>query len=62
MGMVRQPRPAARFDRTPAGIAGPAPRIGEHTLTVLTEAGFSPSEIEAMQASRAARIAKREPG
>jgi crotonobetainyl-CoA:carnitine CoA-transferase CaiB-like acyl-CoA transferase len=60
LGTVRQPRPAARFDRTPARIAGPAPRIGEHTLTILTEAGFSPDEIEAMQASRAARMAKRD--
>ena len=31
VGIVRQPRPAARFDRTPARIGGPAPRIGEHT-------------------------------
>ena len=35
LGTVRQARPAARFDRTPAGIAGAAPRIGEHTDAIL---------------------------
>ena len=28
IGRIRQPKPAARFDRTPAEIRGPAPRIG----------------------------------
>jgi crotonobetainyl-CoA:carnitine CoA-transferase CaiB-like acyl-CoA transferase len=55
MGTVRQPRPAARFDRTPARIGGPAPRIGEHTETILAEAGYSPSEIEELIRSRAAK-------
>ena len=55
MGTVRQPRPAARFDRTPAGIGGPAPRIGEHTDAVLAEVGYSAAEIEAMKQSRAAK-------
>jgi crotonobetainyl-CoA:carnitine CoA-transferase CaiB-like acyl-CoA transferase len=52
MGTVRQPRPAARFDRTPARIGGPAPRIGEHTEVILAEVGFAPDEIEAMRAKR----------
>jgi crotonobetainyl-CoA:carnitine CoA-transferase CaiB-like acyl-CoA transferase len=59
MGTVRQPRPAARFDRTPAGIGGPAPRIGEHTDTILAEVGYSADEIDALKASRAARSANR---
>jgi crotonobetainyl-CoA:carnitine CoA-transferase CaiB-like acyl-CoA transferase len=46
LGTVRQPRPAARFDHTPARIAGPAPRIGEHTDTILSELGCSDQEIE----------------
>jgi crotonobetainyl-CoA:carnitine CoA-transferase CaiB-like acyl-CoA transferase len=58
MGTVRQPRPAARFDRTPARIGGPAPRIGEHTDAILAEAGYSVEEIEAMKLSRAARAAR----
>ena len=49
LGTVRQPRPAARFDRTPARIAGPAPRIGEHTEEILAEAGYSDTEIETMK-------------
>ncbi len=58
LGTVRQPRPAARFDRTPARIGGPAPRIGEHTAAVLGEVGYSAAEIEAMILSRAARAAR----
>src|SRR5580658_7814332 len=58
MGTVRQPRPAARFDRTPAAIGGPAPRIGEHTDEILAEVGYSPGEIDALKASRAVRPAR----
>jgi crotonobetainyl-CoA:carnitine CoA-transferase CaiB-like acyl-CoA transferase len=54
LGTVRQPRPAAIFDVTPARIAGPAPRIGEHTEAILAEAGYSPAEIQALTISRAA--------
>jgi crotonobetainyl-CoA:carnitine CoA-transferase CaiB-like acyl-CoA transferase len=54
LGTVRQPRPAARFDRTPARIAGPAPRIGEHTDAILAEAGYTDVEIRALKSSRAA--------
>jgi crotonobetainyl-CoA:carnitine CoA-transferase CaiB-like acyl-CoA transferase len=55
LGTVRQPRPAARFDLTPARIGGPAPRIGEHTEAILAEAGYSVTEIEALKISRAAK-------
>jgi crotonobetainyl-CoA:carnitine CoA-transferase CaiB-like acyl-CoA transferase len=55
LGTVRQARPAARFDRTPAHIAGPAPRIGEHTDTVLKEAGYSTTEIEQLKSTQAAK-------
>lgn len=54
LGRVRQARPAARFEATPARIGGPAPAIGEHTDAVLTELGYSASEIEALKASQAA--------
>ena len=57
MGTVRQPRPAARFDRTPAGIGGPAPGIGQHTEIVLTELGYSASDIAGLTASGAIRLA-----
>jgi crotonobetainyl-CoA:carnitine CoA-transferase CaiB-like acyl-CoA transferase len=55
LGRIRQSRPAARFDRTPAGIAGPAPRIGEHSTEILTELGFSPVDIAALIDSGAAK-------
>jgi crotonobetainyl-CoA:carnitine CoA-transferase CaiB-like acyl-CoA transferase len=55
LGTVRQPRPAARFDRTQARIGGPAPRIGEHTDAILAEAGYSATEIAALKNTKAAR-------
>jgi crotonobetainyl-CoA:carnitine CoA-transferase CaiB-like acyl-CoA transferase len=55
LGRVRQPRPAARFERTPAAIRGPAPAIGEHTQEVLAELGLSTVEIAALEVSGATR-------
>jgi crotonobetainyl-CoA:carnitine CoA-transferase CaiB-like acyl-CoA transferase len=40
-GRMRQPRPAARFEGTPAGLHRPAPLLGEHTDEVLRELGIS---------------------
>jgi crotonobetainyl-CoA:carnitine CoA-transferase CaiB-like acyl-CoA transferase len=39
-----------RFDRTPGRIRRPAPALGEHTREVLTEAGFTRPEIDALAA------------
>ena len=55
LGRVRQPRPAARFDATPARIGGPAPAIGEHTDSILTELGYSAQEIDALKNTKAAK-------
>jgi crotonobetainyl-CoA:carnitine CoA-transferase CaiB-like acyl-CoA transferase len=57
LGSIRQSRPAARFDRTPARIAGPAPRVGEHSAEVLRELGYSIEDIAALMESRAAKAA-----
>ena len=53
MGPYRQARPAARFEGSPSGIAGHAPRLGEHTREVLAGLGLDPAEIEALYAERA---------
>jgi crotonobetainyl-CoA:carnitine CoA-transferase CaiB-like acyl-CoA transferase len=37
-----------RFERTPWRIRRAAPRLGEHTTTVLREAGFGAAEIDAL--------------
>jgi len=38
--------PVLGFSRTPALVAGPAPRVGEHTAEILAQFGFTPDEIE----------------
>jgi len=48
-GPMRQPRPAARFEATPAEIRTPAPVLGEHTDAVLEEMGLSAKEIDALR-------------
>ncbi len=58
IGRVRQPKPAARFDRTPAAIQGPAPRIGEHSAAILAELEFDVAEIERLVAAKIVRVAK----
>lgn len=45
-GPVRQPRPSARFDRTPARIARMAPFLGEHNAELLSELGYSEADAE----------------
>ncbi len=45
LGKVRQPRPAARFDRTPAAVAAMAPFLGADNRAILGELGYSQAEI-----------------
>ena len=47
-GEVRQARHPARFDKTPARVQRPAPRLGEHGRDVLTAIGYSESDIDAL--------------
>src|SRR4029079_18230074 len=47
-GKIRQARPPARFSETPAGLHRVAPRLGEHSHAILTEAGYSDQEIAAL--------------
>lgn len=47
-GRMRQPRPAERFDATPASIRSPAPLLGQHTDEVLGELGLGENELRAL--------------
>jgi crotonobetainyl-CoA:carnitine CoA-transferase CaiB-like acyl-CoA transferase len=39
-GVIRQPRPPARFDRTPSEPGRLAPLLGEHSDEILAELGL----------------------
>ncbi|MCH9673364.1 MAG: CoA transferase [Gammaproteobacteria bacterium] len=52
---VRQPGPAPRFLRTPSEVPRGCAFAGEHTEEVLSDWGFSASDIGALTASGAAR-------
>jgi crotonobetainyl-CoA:carnitine CoA-transferase CaiB-like acyl-CoA transferase len=41
-----------KLEKTPGTIRTPAPRLGEHSETVLAEAGFTRAEIEQLAAHR----------
>jgi crotonobetainyl-CoA:carnitine CoA-transferase CaiB-like acyl-CoA transferase len=50
-GRLRQARPPASFERTPAGIRFGAPRLGEHTDEILLEIGYTSTQIETLRAA-----------
>ncbi len=50
-GKLRMSSPPMRFGASPAGIGRLPPRLGEHSLEVLEEAGLERTEIEAMIAA-----------
>jgi len=50
-GKMRQPRPAARFERTPSAEPGPAPLLGEHTRRILGEIGLASGELYELDAA-----------
>ena len=47
-GPIRMPDVPQRFSRTPGGIQRLQPRLGEHSIEVLQEAGYSSDEIDAL--------------
>lgn len=55
-GKVKVVGPAVGLSATPASIRSAAPMLGEHTHEILTAAGFSAAEVQALVASGAAEI------
>jgi crotonobetainyl-CoA:carnitine CoA-transferase CaiB-like acyl-CoA transferase len=54
-GKVRQPRPAARFDATPATIRKLAPTLGADNESILKELGYGVEDIERLKLNRILR-------
>ncbi len=48
-GRMIQPRPAARFEKTPAAIRRPAPALGQHTDEILQQLGLSDTEVASLR-------------
>ncbi len=50
LGVVRQPRPAARFAGTPSGIRRLAPFLGADNAAILAELGYDPDSVRKLAA------------
>jgi crotonobetainyl-CoA:carnitine CoA-transferase CaiB-like acyl-CoA transferase len=55
LGKVRMPRPAARFDRTPAEIRSMAPHLGADNTAILSELGYSADDIARFENAKVVR-------
>ncbi|HYR78409.1 MAG TPA: CoA transferase [Candidatus Dormibacteraeota bacterium] len=55
LGKVRMPRPAARFDRTPAEIRAMAPFLGADNTAILGEIGYGADEIARFENAKVVR-------
>jgi crotonobetainyl-CoA:carnitine CoA-transferase CaiB-like acyl-CoA transferase len=49
-----------KFSGTPGGITRPAPLFGQHTRSVLEEAGYAANEIDRLLADGAAIVSDKE--
>ncbi len=56
-GRVREVRPAGQWSLTPPAIRSRAPRLGQHSVEVLRDAGLSADEIDRLVAGGAAVVA-----
>jgi crotonobetainyl-CoA:carnitine CoA-transferase CaiB-like acyl-CoA transferase len=56
-GALRTMGVPSRWSESPPDAPRPAPRLGEHTIEVLKEAGYSPAEITSILRTGAARAA-----
>lgn len=57
-GEVRQARPAAQFSQTPSAIAGPAPKLGEHTREILSQLGYDEAQQKALIEAGKVRVSE----
>ncbi len=53
-GTLLQTKVPIRFSRSPGKPGRPAPRLGEHSTEILTEAGYDDAEIKALIGTGAA--------
>ncbi len=58
-GKLRTPAPLGRFSGTPTSLRRPAPRLGEHSVALLREAGCTEEQIAALLASGATQDGER---
>jgi crotonobetainyl-CoA:carnitine CoA-transferase CaiB-like acyl-CoA transferase len=56
-GRLRMPGIPPRFSKTPPEVTRLQPRLGEHSVEVLREAGYAQPEIDAMLKSGATKSA-----
>ena len=49
LGNVRQPRPAARFDRSPLKVTALAPFLGADNSAILAEVGYAEADIDRLE-------------
>jgi crotonobetainyl-CoA:carnitine CoA-transferase CaiB-like acyl-CoA transferase len=61
LGLIRQPRPAVKFNGSRPHLASlrKAPRRGEHTAEILSEIGFTPEQTRRLIESGVARVVDR---
>ena len=52
LGEIPQLQPAISLSDTPGAIAAPPPLLGQHSVEVLTEIGYSEAEIDSLVANR----------
>jgi crotonobetainyl-CoA:carnitine CoA-transferase CaiB-like acyl-CoA transferase len=58
-GKVRMPRPAARFDRTPATIRAMAPVLGADNAAILAELGYDAGDLARLESNRVVNSASK---